>query len=391
MIAPGRVGVEDQVKRVAHPTGGVIAEILVQNGQHVSKGQLLMRLEDTVSGAADIYSSMTVEQLLAQRARLEAERLGANRISFPRELTTAANGTAREAMANEAKLFALRRSEERQLQAQLRARITQSNQQIRSYRAQIASLVRQQELIRPELAGVRDLWAKELVTINRLNELERTQASLEGNISSLEADIARVGAQITESNERLIQLGESRRAEAATALAQLNTQLNDQRVRNVSAGDQQANREIRAPYSGTIEKVAFAAVGDVVRPAEPIMEIVPDAGAMVVEAMVRPEDVDRLQTGQAARTRFTSFSRAATPEFAGRVTYVASDRTVDPEANVAFFMARVSIDAEAVRREGLDLRSGMPAEVYIETGSRPLVSYLGKPLRDQLARAFRYD
>jgi HlyD family secretion protein len=391
VIAEGRVVVESEVKRVSHPTGGVIAEISVREGQRVEQGQLLLRFDDTVSGATATYAAMTVEQLLAQRARLEAERLGAAGVRFPPELTGARNPTARQAMVDEGRLFAIRRSETAQLRAQLLARIEQSQQQIASYRAQMAALDQQRRLIQPELESVRGLWEQELVTINRLNELERTKASLDGNIASLEADIARTNAAITESNERLIQLEQTRRAEAAAELGRLNVSLNDQRVRDVSATNQQEIREIRAPYAGTIEKIAVTAIGEVISPAQPIMEIVPEGESMVVEARISPDDIDRVQIGQTARIRFTAFNFATTPEIAGKVIYVATDRVDDPELQQMYFPARIEIDEEQVRRLNLALRSGMPAEVFVETGDRSLISYLLKPLRDQFTRAFRYD
>jgi HlyD family secretion protein len=389
VLGQGTVGVEGRVKRIAHPFGGVIAEILVTNGEHVKAGQLLMRLDDKVTGADATYASLTVEQLLAQRARLEAERLGAGRIAFPAELTTANTPSAAKAMEDEARLFQLRRDEEAQLRAQLAAREVQLHQQIAGTRAQIAALERQRKLIEPERQGVRDLWEKDLVTINRLNEMERTAADIDGRIAALYAGIAQTRAQVTETQERKIQLGQSRRVDAGTELARVLAELNEQQVKNVAAGDQQARAEIRAPYAGTVEKIAFAAVGDVVHPAEPIMEIVPDTGAMVVEAMIRPGDIDQVRTGQAARVRFTAFNLPSTPEIAGKVTYVATDRSEDAENRAAFYTVRIAIDQQALKTEDLTLRSGMPAEVHIATGSRSMLSYITKPLRDQFARAFR--
>ena len=389
VLGQGTVGVESRVKRIAHPFGGVIAQILVANGEHVQKGQLLMRLDDRVTGADATYASLTVEQLLAQRARLEAERLGANRIAFPPELTTANTPSAAKAMTDEARLFELRRTEEAQLRAQLTAREAQLNQQIAGTSAQIAALERQRQLIEPERRGVKELWDKDLVTINRLNEMERTAADIDGRIAALSANIAQTRAQITETQERRVQLGQSRRVEAGTELARVLGALNEQQVKNVAAGDMAARSEIRAPYAGTVEKIAFAAIGDVVRPAEPIMEIVPDSDAMVVEAMIRPGDIDQVRKGQKARVRFTAFNLPSTPEIAGRVTYVATDRSQDAEGRNAFYMVRIAIDQRALRREDLILRSGMPADVHIETGSRSMLSYIIKPLRDQFARAFR--
>ena len=167
------------------------------------------------------------------------------------------------------------------------------------------------------------------------------------------------------------------------------TALNEQRVRSVSAGDQQNRSEIRAPYTGIVEKIAFAAIGEVVRPAEPIMEIVPDSDEMVVEVGINPSDVDQVQKGQLARVRFSSFNRAATPEIDGKVVYVATDRSDNPESKQSFYTVRITVNQTELRKEGLNLRSGMPAEVQIHTGNRPMLSYITKPLRDQFARAFR--
>ncbi|MBF9152120.1 HlyD family type I secretion periplasmic adaptor subunit [Novosphingobium jiangmenense] len=389
VIGTGQVGVQSRVKRIAHPTGGVIAQISVTNGEHVTEGQILMRLDDRVTGADATYSSLTVEQLLAQRARLEAERLGLGGISFPPELLNAKTDSARKAMADEEHLFRMRSTEVGQVRAQLGARVNQYQQEIRGIEAQIASLRQQRSLIEPERQGVKDLWDKQLVTINRLNQLERTAVDLDGSVGALNAQIAQARARITEANEQAVQVSQQRRVDAGTELAQVNTALNQQRLRSVAASDQQDRSEIRAPYSGTVEKIAFAAIGDVVRPAEPIMEIVPDKDVMVVEAAVSPADIDQVVKGQNARVRFSAFNRAATPEITGKVVYVATDRTENPESRASFYMVRIAVNQDEIRRERLDLRSGMPAEIYIETGSRSLLSYLTKPLRDQFLRAFR--
>lgn len=389
VIGTGKVGVESRVKRIAHPTGGVIAEIPVVIGEHVQAGQLLMRLDDRVTGADATYSNLTVEQLLAQRSRLEAERLGTGAIRFPSELLATTSPTARLAMDDEQRLFAIRRSEEGQLQAQLQARIAQLEEQIDGFHVQIASLRRQRSLIEPERQGVRELWDRQLVTISRMNQLERTAADLDGNIGALHAQIASTRASITEAQEQAIQLRETRRAQAGQQLAQVNTTLNQQQIRTIAAGDQQDRSKIRAPYSGTVEKIAFAAIGDVVKPAEPIMEIVPDADEMVVEAMTSPDDIDQVKVGQKAIVRFSSFNKAATPEVAGKVTYVAADRSENPDTKQSYFLTRIALNRRDLQHEKLKLRSGMPAEVHIQTGSRSLLSYIFKPLRDQFARAFR--
>lgn len=389
VIGSGQVGVETKVKRVSHPGGGVVAEVAVHNGEHVREGQLLMRLDNQVASADARFSSLTVEQLQAQQARLEAERSGAGRITFPADLVGSTSSSAQRAMADERRLFAIRQEENVQLRSQLRARIEQLRQNINSVQAQIASLQSQRRLIEPELRNVRELWDQKLVTISRANQMERSAVDLEGNIAAQHAQISQLMARISETQEQLIQTDATRRSQAGEELARINTALNEQRMRRVSATDQNSRSEIRAPYAGVIEKIAFAAVGEVIRPAEPIMEIVPDQDLMVVETSISPVDIDQVRVGQSARIRFSSFNRAATPEILGQVIYVATDRSDNPEARQSFYMVRVAIDQKALARERLDLRSGMPAEVYIQTGRRTLLSYLTKPLRDQFARAFR--
>lgn len=390
VVGGGQVGVESRIKRIAHPSGGIVAEIFAHNGDRVRAGQPLMRLDDTVSGAQSLLSALSVDQLLAQRARLEAERLGAARIAIPPQLSGSVGAGARRAMADEARLFQIRRSEQAGLRSQLAARVVQYRRQIDGYEAQIRALQQQSALIEPERQGVKELWDKDLVTISRKNELERSAVDLQGSIGALQAQIAQTMARITETNEQLIQLGESRRADAGTQLGTINAALNEQQVRSIAAGDTQNRSVIRAPYDGVVDKLAYAAVGEVVRPAETIMEIVPDRDRLLVEASIAPGDIDQVRTGQPARLRFTAFSSTASPEIAGRVTFVAAERTTDPESKASFYSVRIAIDGASLARwPELRLKPGMPAEAMIETGSRSMLSYITKPLRDQFARAFR--
>ena len=387
VIAAGQIVVQNRVKRVAHPTGGVISAVLVHNGDHVRTGQVLLRLDDRVSGADAHLSELTVEQLLAQKARAEAERLGRSAIAFPAELAGATGPSAPRAMADERRLMALHRTETAGLQAQLVARIAQDQAQIRGFAAQIAALQEQRRLIERERQGVRDLWDRQLVTISRMNQLDRSAADLDGSIGAMEAQIAQTRARITEAQEQAIQVGQSRRVAAGNELAAINATLNQQQIRSVIASDSRERSDLRAPCDGTVDKLTVASAGEVIRPAEPVMDIVPDHDAMVVEARISPADIDHVHPGDIARVRLSGLNRAATPELAGRVIYVAADRTDNVEHGQAWYQVQIALD----RRPGgtPDLKSGLPAEVHIASGSRSLLSYLIRPLRDQLARAFR--
>lgn len=390
VVASGQIGVESRIKRIAHPTGGTIAALYVKNGDHVAKGDVLIRLDDTVSGAQSQLSTLSVDQLLAQRARLEAERLGATLINWPVELRNRTDAGARASIADEQKLFNIRRSENGGLRAQLAARVSQYHRQIQGYEAQISALRKQSALIEPERKGVKELWDKDLVTISRVNQLERSSVDLQGNVAALQAQIAETQARITETQQQLIQVSETRRSDAGTQLATVNGTLNQEQIRNVAASDQYGRSVIRAPYSGTVDKLQFTVIGDVVKPADTMMEIVPDNDRLIVEAAVSPADIDQVVSGQSARIRFSAFNSTATPEIRGKVVLVAPERTNDPETRQSYYAVRIAVNqADLTRNPELKLRPGMPAETFIETGSRSMISYMTKPLRDQFARAFR--
>lgn len=389
VIGGGALVVEGQVKRIAHPTGGVIAEINVKDGARVKRGELLMRLETTVASVRADLSGRTVAQLLASRARLEAEREGRGRLAFPATLLARQDKDARDAMASEQRLFSLHLAERSSLRAQLEQRIVQIARQLDGYHAQIVALQKQQALIGPERAGVQELWDKGLVTIARRNQLERTAADLEGSIASLEASIAQANAHVTETREQIIQVEQSARSDAGRELAQVNNSLNEQQVQEVAAGDAYKKSDIRAPYGGVIDKLAFSARGDVVQSAQAIMEIVPDSELMIAEVRISPADIDRVKTGQEARVKFTAFAASQTPELPGKLIFVSADRTTEQQTGVSYYRVRIEIDPAALKMERLKLVSGMPVETFISTGSRSMMSYVTKPLTDQFSRSFR--
>lgn len=390
VIGTGSVAVESRIKRVAHPEGGTIAAIYVRNGDHVVAGQPLIRLDGIVSGSDAALAALSVEQMVSQRARLEAEQLDAAAVTFPPDLAAHADAGAVKAMADERRLFAIRRDEAAPMRAQLAARITQYHHQITGYRAQMGAVSRQADLLAPERNGLEYLYDKGLVTLGRRNQTERQAVEYQGSVASLEAQVAQVEARISETREQLLQSAQTRRAEAGAQLASLNGTLNQQKQHSVAAGDLRDRRLIRAPATGVVDKLAFSNIGDVVKPAEPIMEIVPERERQVIEAQVSPADIARIAVGQEARIRFTAFKQATTGEVTGKVAGLAPDRTIDPDTKRAFYAVRVSFEATDLARAGVGkILPGMPAEIFVRTGSRSMLSYLTRPLRDQLARTFR--
>lgn len=390
VIAMAEVAPESRVKRIAHPTGGVISDILVRDGDVVEQGDLLLRLDTEVTSVSAEFSERSLAQLLAQRARLTAEIENRGSIRFPAELLDDDSDEARAAMAAEQRRFTLNRSEQSSLRAQLAERVNQLNRQIDGFNAQISSLEQQQALIKPELEMLREMHGQGYVTIRRLNEMERTAIDLDGSIGALRANIAQSNAGIAQAEEQRIQIGQTARAEAGAELAQVEAAINEQRVASASAGDEFDRSEIRASYAGTVDKLAYSAVGEVVRPAETIVEIVPQDDNLVFNGLVLPSDIDRVAVGQSARVRLSAFNQATTPELEGEVTFVSADPVTDEASGARLFRVRVVLNDSAAEATGeLELVSGMPAELFIETGSRSMLSYVTKPLVDQFARAFR--
>jgi HlyD family type I secretion membrane fusion protein len=390
VIGHGDVTVESQVKRISHLHGGVIADVLVREGSQVRRGDVLIRLDSTVSGTSASLAGESVDQLLARSARLEAERDGRPAIAFPPELASRTDPSARQAMATESRLFQLRRGEQAGQVAQLSDRMDQLAQLIRSYEAQIGALNQQATLIQPELEGVRTLWQRRLVTISRLNQLERTAVELQGSMASLRANIAQARERISETREQLLNLRQAARSDAGTELATVTTALNEQQVRRVSAGDTFERSVIRSPADGVVDKLNFTTIGSTVQAGEIIAEIVPARDTLIVEARIHPADIEQVSIDQRARIRFSSLPTQTTPEIPGTVTFVSPELARDPQTGETFYRIRIAIDQDALRREqSIRLRPGMPADVFVETRTRSLLSYVVRPLRDQIARAFR--
>jgi len=390
VVGTGEVTVESSVKTLVHPTGGVLSQLLVHDGDHVTKGQILMRLDTAVTSVGRDSASLSLDQLRARRARLEAERDGSGTILFPPELTTSKDPRAQDAMAREARLFGLRQRERDGSVSLLRQRIAQYQDEITSYQAQIAALDQQMKLIEPELAGLRKLHDKQLVTINRLNEMERTAVQMQGSKAALESNIAEARARISEASEQILNVDKQMRSEAATQLAEVVGLLNDQQVRYATANDTLDRSVIRAPQSGVVDKVAYTTIGSAIPPGQPMLQIVPDRDNLVVEARVRPTDIDQVRTGQKARVTFSGLNRQTTPDIPGVLIFVSPDLATDQHTGQTYYRIKVRLDAGAMAKAPqVALKAGMPAEVFVETGDRSILSFLFKPLFDQIRYAMR--
>lgn len=393
VIGEGVVDVDSSVKKVQHQTGGIIAELRVRDGDRVKAGDILVRLDPTQTLANDRAISQSVDELLAREARLEAERDGNAKISFPKALleqAKKANSEAARAIVAERKLFALRRQSRSGQKAQLKERSAGLQDEIKGYLGQSDAKQKELDLIHQELEGVRTLYAKKLVPTTRMVALERESARLAGERSQLTGMIAQTKGKIAETELQIFQIDQDLRSEVGKDLIETRSKLSDLRERKVAADDQLKRINIRAPQSGRVHELAVHTVGGVIEPGEQIMLIVPDHDALAVRVKFDPRDIDQVHVGQTVEMRFSAFDQRTTPEVEGRIAVVSPDLIQDKRNGRSYYTARVELNAGELAKLGsLKVVPGMPVEVFIETPERTVLSYLTKPLRDQANRAMR--
>jgi len=393
VVAAGHLVVDSSVKAVQHPQGGVVGALNVQNGSVVSAGDVLVRLDDTVARANLAIVDNGLDELAARRARLVAERDGAEAVRYPDQLAERATDPAiGHLIDGENKLFALRRQARDGQVSQLRERVVQFRQEIAGIEAQQQSKQQEIALTKVELDSMRNLWKKKLVPISRKTESERAQARLDGENGQLIAAAAQTRGRISEMELAIIQIDQDMRSEVAGELREIDAKMGELRERQIAAQQSLKQIDIRAPQSGRVHQLAVHTVGGVIAPGEAIMQIVPTADALVVEARVAPQDIDQIRIGQPAMLRLSAFSLQTTPEVEGQVDRISADLIEDQKAGLAYYAVRIALTANGLKQAGsLELKPGMPAEVFLRTVDRTVLSYLLKPLTDQASRAFRGD
>ncbi len=395
VIAPGSLVVESNIKKIQHPSGGVVSDILVREGEVVQEGQVLIRLDATVTGATVGAVQSQLDELMAREARLLAERDGASAISFPAALMNRQNEpSVATALMGEKKLFDSRSAARTGQRSQLEERVAQTKEEIRGLTAQQESKESEVGYLTDELSGVAQLYKQKLVSMTRYTQLQRDQAKLQGERGQLIADIARARGKVSEIELQIIQLDQDFRTEVLKDLRDTQGKIAELNERITAAEDQLNRIEIRAPQSGTVHQLAIHTVGGVIRAGETIMEIVPRGDQLVVEAKVPPRDVDQVVSGAHAVVRIRAGNQRTMPELDGTVSLVSADLTREAqsgaEAGQAYYLVRIVLPPDQVRRLGqFHLLPGMPAEAFVQTQSRTPLQYLLKPLREQMARAFR--
>jgi HlyD family secretion protein len=391
LIAQGSIVVDTNVKKVQHPTGGVVGELFVRDGDHVKAGDVLLRLDETVTRANLAIVNKGLVEFYARKARLAAERDGADTMAVPPEVAGRLDEPdVKEALASERKLFELRHQDRLGQKQQLQERITQLQQQITGLAAQQSAKDKGIALTEQELQGVRDLWQKNLVQLNRLTLLQRDEARLEGERGQIIAQAAEVKGKIAEIQLQIIQVDQDLSSDVAKELREIDSKIGEYVERKITAEDQLKRTDIRAPQDGTVFQSTANTVGGVIAAGDPIMLIVPESDNLTVEVRVDPKDIDQIQLGQIVVLRFTSFNVRTTPEIDGTVSRIAADTSTDQRTGQSYYLVRIAMPVQELKRLGdVKLTPGMPVEAFVQTGDRTMLSYLIKPLHDQLMRAFR--
>ncbi|WP_159006686.1 HlyD family type I secretion periplasmic adaptor subunit [Bradyrhizobium sp. S69] len=391
LIAPGSIVVESSVKKVQHPTGGVVGEVRAHDGDLVKAGDVVVRLDDTVTKANLAIVTKNLDGTLARAARLQAEQQGLDKIVFPASLLDRTNDPdVKNVMASEAKLFEVRTTGRIGQKAQLRERIKQLNEEISGTQAQEQAKDQEIALVEKELVGVRSLYDQHLVQLTRLTTLERDAARMAGERAQYVATMAQAKGKITETELQIIQVDKDMVSDVSKDLREANDKIGEYVERKVTAEDQLRRVDIRAPQDGMVEQSTVHTVGGVITAGDAIMMIVPQADDLQVEAKVNPQDIDKLQIGEKTLLRLSAFNQRTTPELNGVVIRVSPDVTTDQRTGQSYYTIRVSMPPAEVARLGeVKLIPGMPVEAFVQTGDRTMLAYLIKPLRDQLMRAFR--
>jgi HlyD family secretion protein len=396
VVGSGTVVVDGNVKKVQHPSGGVVGEIRARDGDFVEVGDVLVRLDETVTRANLMVVVNQLDELAMRQARLMAERDDLAELTPPAALANRLSvpGIA-ETIAGERTIFRNRRTSREGQISQLRERTAQLREEIGGLQGQKAAKAEEIALIRKELDDLAPLETQKLVPASKMTQLRREATRIAGERAQIIASIAQSKGKIAETELQILQVDQDMKTEVAKDLRETEGKIAELMERRISAEDTLKRIDIRAPMSGFVHQSTIHTVGGVISPSEPMMLIVPDNDMLVVEAKVAPQDIDHVRNGQVAFIRFPAFNQRTTPEVEGRVTRVSADVRKEGEnpngqAGPSFYVARISIVGnEPGARTSFTLLPGMPAEVHFQTSSRTAISYLIKPLQDQIARAFK--
>ncbi|ETA71401.1 hemolysin D [Mesorhizobium loti] len=391
VIAPATVVVESNIKKVQHLTGGTIGGIFAQDGDHVRAGDIVARLDDTLTRANLQIISEDLDRATVRLARLEAERQGLPEMQLPSGLQERMGDPELAALVRgERTLFESRATALTGQKAQLQSRSKQLERQIDGLKAQQAAEDQSVVLLDGDLGDVQALFTKKLVSKERLSNIRLDATRAHGESGRLAAAVAEAQAKISETELQILQLDDQRRSEVTSELRETEAKQTELSERKVVAQDELTKTNIRAPQSGTVQESAIHTIGGVIAPGEVIMMIVPDTDNLVVDALIPPSRIDDVRPGQHVSIRFPAFDAGTTPACQGSVKRISADLIKDQQKQLSYFSARINVENKAAcLTDAKVLKPGMPAEVHISTDERSVWSYLLKPLTDQMSRAFR--
>ena len=392
IIASGRIEVDRNRQVVQHPDGGVVTEIAVDEGSRVEEGDLLVRLDDTLLRSELAIIEGQLWETSARRARLEAERDEATEVVFSDALLAAGNKPeVADLMEGQRRLFTARNETIERNAEQLGKRRNQIADQIEGVDAQLIAYSRQLDLIKEELEAQQSLLERGLAQVGRVLALQREEANLQGNVGELTSNRAQAEGRITEIDIEILRLRSNRREEAITQLRDVQFREVEFQERRRSLIEQLSRLDITAPVSGVVYGLTVFAERSVVRPAEPVLFLVPQDRPLVIAARVDPIHIDQVIVGQDVTLRFSALDQRTTPELVGQVIQLSADAFEDEATRLSFYRAEIILEEGEIGRlpEGIALIPGMPVESFIRTEDRTPLAYLVKPLADYFSRAFR--
>lgn len=393
IVATGVVTVDSNRKTVQHLEGGIVAEILVSDGDEVDQNQLLIRLDDTRAAANLANIEAQIDVFEARLARLKAEQSLQEEIIFSDAFKARSyEPIVAEMIAAQTSLFKARRD-------RLKGEITLQGQKKVQYQEQIQGLEAQADAMREievisldELATSRRLYQNGNLTLSPVLEKEKSVANLKGQLGGLQSDIAVAKASMVESDLQRLQLKINFRETVESELLDVQARIFELREQHNTANYEHHRIDIRAPRAGKVLSMAVHTVGGVISPGQAILDIVPEDDELIVEARIQPQDIDKVTFGQIAVVRMSAFSARTTPELNGLVNGISADSFIDETNGMSFYKLRIRIPLDELEKlNTLELLPGMPAEVFVQMGGRTFLSYLMKPLSDSALRAFREE
>jgi HlyD family secretion protein len=391
-VAVGSVVSESSRKTVQHLEGGIISAILVHDGDQVTAGQTLIRLDDTKARTTLLALRGQLWDAKAREARLVAERDGAATIDFPADLLAQQSEPAvAAALAGQQKIFDARRSLVESKTAAIGERINQVHEEINGHQAEVVALEKRVALLQEEVGGVKQLVASGLERKSRLLQLERDLADADGKRGETLAQIARAKQTIAEAEIDILSLQNDRQKDVADELRETQKKGHELAEQVQAAADVLARDDVKAPENGTITDLRVHTPGGVISPGEALLDLVPEADRLVVEVQVRPEDIDRVREGLPAQVRLLPYKQRRTPLLNATVIYVSADRLVDKRTERSYYTAKLRIDEKELAALGGEVKMvpGMPSEAMIQTGETTVAAYALSPILDSFHRAFR--